>query len=323
MVTADESPMCQQISALNSKDSNHMQLQLEQNCSFVPSGCTDNPAFPGQRNGVAEVFDVEHQSHNISYPSCNPCLKNFPEHEIGVLDKPVDASRAPRKRFLIFDRSGNRTRFFVGPSFSRQKSTVASEAPATTSDRCGTVACGVHQQSSVKPVVEEKWDENDLSDGEGEMLEDAEEINALLYSDSDDDDDDDDDANDGTDSENDEVTSTRHTPFSFEDWQNKGKSLEKALEQVVNGDGSPKRRKLLDGSCKKSSSHSAGGSSCNYEDVVAYSIKNERKLKIHKALQILGSIIPEPNSKDPLSIIERAIVHLETTKIEAEALGIR
>lgn len=323
--------MRQQSSAWNSKDSNHMQLQLEQNCSFIPSGCTENPAFSGQRNGVAGAFQVEHRSHTISYPSCNPCLRNFPRSEIGVLD----ASSAPRKRFLIFDRSGNVTRSFLGPSFPCQKSIVAaSEAPSTTSALCGTVARGVHHQFSVKPVVEEKWDENDLNDGEGEMLEDAEEINALLYSDSDyeyDDDDDDDEANDGTDSENDEVSSTRYTPFSFEDWQNKGKSIEKVVEQVVNGDGSPKRRKLLDGSCKKSSLHNIellvkvgeGGSSCNCEDVVAYSGKNKKKVKIHKALEILGSIIPGSHSKDPLSIIERAIVYLETTKIEAEALGIR
>lgn len=341
MVTAEESQTCQQFSAWNSTDLNLMTLlQREQNCSLpylIPSALTGNLAFPGQPN-------CHSLGLNTGQPNAvagNPCLKNFhcaPQHGLGVPHKPIDASCAPGKRFLIFDRSGNHTRLFVSPSFSHQNDIIASKVPATASGLCEKVVSGVDQQFLVKPVVEEKWDENNLNDEEGEMLEDTEEINALLYSDSDDEYDDD-NTNDDTDGENDEVTSTRHTLFGIEDCGNKDKLLEEVLEEVASTDGSPKRRKLLDGSYKKSSLVSVGcpvkrASPCNDKDDVEshcggartsyYDIdpsKNEKTVKIHEALKILGSIIPGLNSKDPLSIIEKAILYLESMKMEAKSLA--
>lgn len=264
MVATKESQTCKQFSAWNPTDSNCMSLQLDQNCSlpyFIPSPLTANLDFPGQPN-------------------------------LG-LGKPIDASCAPRKRFLIFDRSGNQTRLFVSPSFSHQNSTIASE-----------VASGVDEQLLVKPVAEEKGGEND------EELEDAEEINALLYSDSDDEYDD--DTNDDTDSRNDEVSSTRHTLFTIEGCCNRGESLE---EEVASSDGSPKRRKLVDGMCKRSTLAQCGGAQTSY-DGIGLSEKEE-KVRIDEAVKTLGSIIPGVNSKDPLSIIEKAIVYLERMKMEA------
>lgn len=332
MVTAEESQTCQQFSAWNSRDLNQMALlQLEQNCSlpyFIPSALTANLALPGQPNSHLLGFNTGQPNAvagNISYPSGNPCLKNF-QHGFGVLDKPIDASSAHGKRFLIFDRSANHTRLFVSPSFSLQNNIIPSKVPATASGLCEKVASGVDQQFLVGPVVEEKWDENSLNDGEGEMVEDTEDINALLYSDSDDEYDD--DANDG---KNYEVTSTRDTLFSIEDCGNKGKLLEQAMEEVASSDGSPKRRKLLDGSYKKSSLVSVErpvkrAPPCNHKDDVEsrdidLSKNDDNKVKIHEAVKILGSIIPGLNSKDPLSIIEKAIDYLETMKMEAKALG--
>ncbi|KAH6773229.1 hypothetical protein C2S51_011633 [Perilla frutescens var. frutescens] len=343
MVTAEESQTCQQFSAQNSTDLNLMTLlQQEQNCSlpyFNPSAQYANLAFPGQPN--CHLLGLNTGQPNAV--SGNPCLKNFqrsPQYGLGFPNKPIDASCAPGKRFLIFDRSGNHTRLFVSPSFSRQNDIIASKVPGTASGLCEKVASEVDQRFLVKSVVEEKWDENNLNDGEGEMLEDTEEINALLYSDSDDEYyDDDDDTNDDTDGENDEVTSTRHTLFGIEDCGNKDKSLEEVMEEVASTDGSPKRRKLLDGNYKKSSLVSVErsvkrASPCNYKDDVeshcggartSYnnidSSKNEKTVKIHEALKILGSIIPGLNSKDPLSIIEKAIVYLESMKMEAKALA--
>ncbi|KAI3445775.1 hypothetical protein Pfo_002440 [Paulownia fortunei] len=355
MVTAKESQTCQQFSAWNSPDFDHMALlQLEQNYSlpyFTPSVLTANVAFPGQPNSdlrglntgqpnaVGGSFKLPPPYWDISYPTRDPCLIDSQcalPHRLGVSDKPIDASCAPQKRFLIFDRSGNHTRLFFSPSFSPQNQIVASKTPASANGLCEKVASQVDQQFLVKPVVEEKWDENHLNDGEGEMLEDTEEINALLYSDSDDEYDEDNDA----DGENDEVTSTRHTPFSIKEGYNKDKLLEELMEEVASSDGSPKRQRLLDGSYKKSSLVSVGSpvkraSSCSYEDDVESSYacarnsdddidssKREKKVKILEALKILGSIIPGLKSKDPLSIIEKAIVYLEAMKTEAEALGL-
>ncbi|KAK6136250.1 LOW QUALITY PROTEIN: hypothetical protein DH2020_030013 [Rehmannia glutinosa] len=167
--------------------------------------------------------------------------------------------------------------------------------------------------------------ENDLNDGEGEMLDDTEEINALLYSDSDDEDTDDDDG------ENDEVTSMRHNPFSIEEGYDKCKLFNELIEEVASSDDSPKRQRLLDGRYKKSSLVSSCG---YYKDDEEYSyvgarssnamvsIRRDKKVKIHETLKILESIIPGLKSKDPVSIIEKAIVYLESMKIEAEALGL-
>lgn len=343
MVTANESQTYQQFCARNSPNLGHMALlQLEQNYSlpyFTPSALTANLAFPGrpnsdlhglntgQPNAVAGLLKVLPPYQNFSYPTGNPCLKTVQcamPHRLGVSDTTIDASCAPRKRFLIFDRSGNHTRLFVSPSFSPQNHIITSKTPASANGSCEIAASRVDQQFLVKPVVEE----NHLNDGEGEMLEDTEEINALLYSDSDDEYDDDND----TDGENDDVTSTGHTLFSIEEGYNKDKSLGEVMEEVASSDGSPKRQKLLDGTYKKSSLVSVESpvkraTSCNYEDDVESrygdidSSKREKKVKIHEAMKILRSIIPGLKSEDPLSIIEKAIVYLERMKIEAKALG--
>ncbi|KAL8541850.1 hypothetical protein ACS0TY_002918 [Phlomoides rotata] len=326
MVTAKES---QQSSAWNLTGLNHKALlQLEQNYSLpysTPSMHAANLALPGptnsdlcglnigQPNAVLGLFKLLPPYQNISCPTGNL---------LGNSDMPFDC--ASRKRFLIFDHSENQTKLFVSPSLCPENHIIASKIPASANASNKEVASQVDQQLLVKPFVEEKWDENHLNDGESEMLEDTEEINALLYSDSDDEYDDYND--DDTDGENDEVTSMRHTPFSIEDGYNKDKRL---VEEVASCDGSPKRRKLLDdGSYKKSSlvnveSPVKRGS---YEDDVEScdgldSSKIGKKGKIHEALKILGNIVPGLKSKDPLSIIEKAILYFETMKKEAEDLG--
>ncbi|KAL0384420.1 UNVERIFIED_CONTAM: Transcription factor SAC51 [Sesamum radiatum] len=282
--------MCQQFSAWNSPDVNHMAfLQLEQNYNmphFPPSIHTVNVEFPGQPN--ADLRDLNTRQPNI-----------------------------------------------VGRIFNLQPRTIrlASKTPASANGVCEKVASQVDPQFMLKPVVEEKWDENHLNDGESDMLEDSEEINALLYSDSDDEYDGDNDADD----ENDEVSSTRHPPSCTEKDYDKGTLLEEFTEEVASSDGSPKRQRLLDGRYKKSSLASfespvKRARSYSYEDDVESScagprsshadINREKKVKIREALKVLESIIPGLKSSDPLSIIEKSIVYLETMKIEAETLGL-
>ncbi|KAI3448240.1 hypothetical protein Pfo_004905 [Paulownia fortunei] len=354
MATAKESQMCEQFSAWNSSYLDHMALlQLEQNYSlpcFPPSKVTANVVIPGQsasdlpglntgqHDGVGGFSELLRPHCNISYATGNSYMQDSQcalTHGLGVTDKPIDASGAPQKRFLIFDQSGNHTRLFFSPSFSPQNQIFASKTPYANGP-FGEAAAGVDQQFLMKPIVEEKWDENHLTDGEGEMLEDTEEINALLYSDSDDEH----DENDDDDGENDEVTSTGHSPFSIEEGYNKDKLFEELIEEVASSDDSPKRQRLLDGKYKKSSLVSAKSPvkqaiSCCYEDDVESSCagdrnsyndidscKREKNVKIRQALKILESIIPGLNGKDPLSIIDKAIVYLKSMKIEAEALGL-
>ncbi|KAK4424309.1 Transcription factor SAC51 [Sesamum alatum] len=358
MVTAEESQTRQQLSAWKSSYLDHMALlQLEQTDSlpcFPPSTLTANVAFPGhsppdlgglninQQDAVGGFLNLRPPYGNIRFPTGNQYLKDFPcalPRRLGATDKPVNASCAPQKRFLIFDQSGSHTRLFFSPSFAPRDQIFTSKIPPASANE--QVASGVDEQFLMKPIVEEKWDENHLTDGEDEMLEDTEEINALLYSDSDDENDDNDDDDDG---ENDEVTSTGHSPFSIEEGC-KDKSLEELKEELASSDESPKRRRLLDGKYKKSSLASAerllkqATISCNYEDDVesscagegnshddidiSSSCKRDKKVKIRQALKILESIIPGlTSSTDPLSIIDKAITHLKSMKTEAEALGL-
>ncbi|KAK6156787.1 hypothetical protein DH2020_011035 [Rehmannia glutinosa] len=299
MVTAKESPASQQLSARNSPNLNQMApVQLDQNYGL--------PYFSAAFQGK---------------PNSDLCGLNTGRQN--AFDKPIDASCAPQKRFLIFDRSGNHTRLFFSPSFSPQNRVFTSNTPASANGLWEKVASQVDDRFLLNP---EKWTENDLNDGEGEMLDDTEEINALLYSDSDDEDDDDDDG------ENDEVTSMRHNPFSIEEGYDKHKLFNELIEEVASSDDSPKRQRLLDGRYKKSSLVSSCGY-CKDDEEYSYvgarnsydgidSSKRDKKVKIHETLKILESIIPGLKSKDPVSIIEKAIVYLESMKIEAEALGL-
>lgn len=328
MVTANET---QQLSAWNLPGLNQKALlQLQQNYVLpysTPSMHTANLASPGhtnsglcglnlgQPNAVLGLFKLFPPYQNISCPNGN----------LGNSDVPVDC--ASRKRFLIFDHSENQTKLFVSPSLCPQNHIAATKIPASANGSYKEVASQVdHHQ----PFDDEKWDENNLNDGE--MLEDSEEIDALLYSDSDDEYDDD------TDGENDEVTSTRHTLISIGEGYNNDKQV---VEEVASCDGSPKRQKLLDGTYKKSSlvnverdpvkratprSYEDDVESCYGESRTFYdgldSSKTGKKGKIHEALKILGNIIPGLKSKDPLSIIEKSILYFETMKVEAEALGL-
>ncbi|PIN00499.1 hypothetical protein CDL12_26998 [Handroanthus impetiginosus] len=352
MFTAKESRTGQQFSAWNLPYSDHMSLlPLEQKNSlpyFSPPKSTVTPNVENlcrlstdKPNAVGGFSKLIPPSWNVPYLTGNRCLKDSHfalPNGLGVSDKPIDPSCATKKRFLIFDQSGNNTRLFFSPSFSPQNQMIASKTPANNANGLfGKVASRIDQQFLVKPLVEEKWDENHLIDEEGEMLEDTEEIDALLYSDSDDEYDDDDDDDDG---ENDEVTSTRQIRASIKEGCEKDKLPEELIEEVASCDTSPKRQRLHDGRYKKSSLVSVESpvkraSSCSYNSNVGSkyagsrnsrddidSSRREKKVKIREALKILESIIPGLKTNDPLSVIEKGIIYLESMKIEAEALGL-
>ncbi|CAA0838839.1 Transcription factor bHLH143 [Striga hermonthica] len=254
-----------------------------------------------QENAAYLSSKLMPQIGNILYRTENPLVHSKPTDD--------DTLCAPQKRFLIFDQTGNQTKFFFTPSFSPQNQST----PASAKGPFDEMAAGVNTEYLANPIFEEKWDENHLTDGEGEndVPEDTDEIDALFYSDSDDDEYDDND--------DDEVASTDHTPFTTEEgYNNKDKLLEEQTEHAVDSNGPQKRQKLLDGTLNKSPAIYGNP----YVDDEIDSVKREKKVKIRQAMGILESIIPGIDGRDPLSVIDNAIAYLKSMKTEAEALGL-
>ncbi|XP_051144313.1 transcription factor bHLH143-like [Andrographis paniculata] len=353
MFAAKESQTNQKASARNSSNLDYMALLKHESFTQFPcvppamrTSSADFPGFytsdfhglnAGQQDTVGGVLKLDVPYCNISnptgriYPNKAQCALPY---EFDVSDKVINASCAPQKRFLIFDQSGSHTRLFFSQSFRPGNQTLASKSPAIASGQCDKIPMRMDSQFLTEQDFIENWGENDLIEGEGEMREDTEEINALLYSDSDYDDDDGDD-----DGENDEVTSTGHSPFIIEEECTKDNELhEEELTEVLNSDELPKRRRLLDGKYKKSSLANAKNpmsqpvSHCYEDDDVESSCagyynphdtdlhKRAKKLKIREALSTLASIIPGLSVNDPLSVIDEAIVYLKSMKAEAESL---
>ncbi|CAA0831019.1 Transcription factor bHLH143 [Striga hermonthica] len=284
---------------------------------FLPSELTANlSAFPGQsasnyllapntgQENAADRFSKPMpQNRNISFLTKNQL--------VGI--KPIDDTLyAPQKRFLIFDQSEYQTKLFFSPSFPPQNHAFAPITPSSAKGPLAEMTAGVNPEFSTNPIFEEKWGENCLTDGEGEhdFPEDTEEIDALFFSDSDDYDNEDDD---------DEVASTGHTPSVDVEGYYDDKLVEEPIEQVVDSNDTHKRQKLLDSTFKKSP-WTGHGNLCGYE---IDSVKREKKVKIRQALRILESIIPGSEEKDPLSVIDKAIVYLKSMRTEAETLGLR
>ncbi|XP_042042966.1 transcription factor SAC51-like [Salvia splendens] len=293
MATAKESQAHQKFTARNSSYTDHMGMYYCQrttaaNDVIIEQCASDSPSLNAGQQGAVGGSRLPHC--NIRYATEDPYRKG--SHCI-IDRQPVGA---PQRRFLIFDQSKNHTRLFFSPSFSSLSRMFLSKTPASANGSFAKVDTPVNRCILMKPVVEEKWDENHPSYGEGEMDEDTDEINALLYSDSDEDDN----------SEDDEVTSTGHSlPLS----------LDEITEEVASSDHkSSKRKRLLDGRDEKSSFETSRRLRYSGDD------DSGKKVKIREALKMLESIIPGLDESNPLSIIDGAVAYLKSMKSEAESL---
>lgn len=347
MVTTRESHVYQLIFAWDLSNLDQMALlQSKQNYSLPwiqPLSLTERSALPGQSVSKSPSSNCEQEADVARFLKPVPLCSSMPHltgaaypidqhavsHELVLGDKANDTSEAPQRRFLIFDQSGNQMKIFFSPSPSNQ---IFNEPRRE-------VATHVGYLFSREPDAEETWDENHLPDEEVDILEDTDEIDALLYSDGDDEWGNDDD--DGGGGGNDEVMSSGCSPFIIGEGYEKDKSPEEHTEEVVNSD--EKRQRLLDGQYKKSSLpsteslkkhetispsylddvNSSCAGDCNsisYDDTS--SSKRLKKVKVRQALKTLEGIIPGLTSNDPLSIIDKAIIYLKSMKTEAEALGL-
>ncbi|KAJ4827417.1 hypothetical protein Tsubulata_034306 [Turnera subulata] len=243
-----------------------------------------------------------------------------------------------QKRFLVFDQSGDQTTliFSAGIGTPVQRFTSWSPKPSAGYDWNGEypVTRDNLNPNVIPLAADDELGENNGTDSHSEMHEDTEELNALLYSDSDYD-------SDYTD-ENDEVTSTGHSPSTMTA-QYKQDGFD--MEEVASSGGSCRKRKLFDGGyCDELSLVDTASSakhfrSLDYDDDAeskcingTRSLSGEmgphsddlriRKGRIRETVSILQNIIPGGKGKDALVVLDEAIDYLKSLKLKAKALGL-
>ncbi|KAK7321256.1 hypothetical protein VNO77_31719 [Canavalia gladiata] len=264
---------------------------------------------------------------------------------------PNGESGFPGKQFLVIDQTGDQTTLVYSSRFGGPVECHASwdsklhgsnnvnnwnELPSLGRDTNHVVGVG--------PTLDEKVDYSQGSDDiESEMHEDTEEINALLYSDSyaystDDGD------------EDDEVTSTGHSPSTMTTHDNQEEEPHRGIaEEVASSAGKTKKRKLweeayddgdvqfmdtassLNGNnrpfemgddaesrCSSGSNYSQGSG----EMGSVSGNKKMRKEKIQDILSVLQCIVPGGKDKDPIELLDEAIRCLKSLKLKARELGL-
>ncbi|XP_058759697.1 transcription factor bHLH143-like [Vicia villosa] len=260
-----------------------------------------------------------------------------------------EESGFPQKQFLVIDQTGDQTTLIYSSRFGRPVECLGSwdskfhgcnnlnannDEPSLRRD--------VNHVVGVEPTFDYKVDENENQETEieSEMHEDTEEINALLYSDS-----------DGYSTEDDEVTSTGHSPSTMTTHVNQEPYGGIAEEVASSSPGKTKKRKLFDvaydddvqfmdtaNSLKRSrpcnlnrdeadddAESRCSGSNYGQGYGATGSLKGTkktRKEKIQSVLSILQCIVPNGKDKNPIQLLDDAIHCLNSLKLKARALGL-
>ncbi|KAL0316314.1 UNVERIFIED_CONTAM: Transcription factor [Sesamum radiatum] len=268
--------------------------------------------------------------HPAFAPALNSAFQEkFPagRFEFGREKSPTIGIAPGQKRFLVFDQSGDKTTlvYSSGVQTPVQHGARWVPSPLTTYN-----SNKEELRNSIYPlrssVKDENIEDNSRDVAEDEMHEDTEELDALLCSD-----------NDSDFSENDEETSTGHSPSTMTD-NGIQDLVEETGEEVDSFLGPTKRQKLLDRgynapSKRKTSAcyafeddaeSSCGNGNKQLKEELGSSsgCKRSRKEKIRETISILQSIIPSGNGKDAIVVIDEAIHYLRSLKVKAKALGL-
>lgn len=265
---------------------------------------------------------------------------------------PNGESGFPQKQFLVVDQTGDQTTVIYSSRFGSPVECLGSwdsklngcsnlngnDEPSLRRD--------VNHVIEVGPTFDYKVDENDNqgTEIESEMHEDTEEINALLYSDS-----------DGYSTEDDEVTSTGHSPSTMTTHVNQQPfRIGGTAEEVASSSpGITKKRKLFnmaysdvdvqfmdtasslkrnrpfdlnrgvdddDDAESRCSGSNYGRGSPEIGSLTGH--KKMRKEKIQNVLSILQCIVPNGKDKEPIQLLDEAIHCLNSLKLKARALGL-
>ncbi|KAJ0086721.1 hypothetical protein Patl1_08620 [Pistacia atlantica] len=271
-------------------------------------------------------------------PASNSILKEqlpaCPHENSGEAIKPKAGFGCSQKRFLVFDQSGDRTTMILSSGIGTPVQCLTSWGPRQV-DAYNVSGDDPRAKGDANlqagPNSFDELDETKGTDMHSEMHEDTEELNALLYSD-----------DDSDQSDDDEVTSTGHSPSTMtahekQDW------FEGSTEEVASSAGPTKKRKLfcgdyydvpwpmVTGNSMKFSSHleteddaeSSSGKNPWSDEVGSLSGNHRiRKDKIRETVSVLRSILPDGTGKDAMVVLDEAIDYLKSMKLKAKAFGL-
>lgn len=297
------------------------------------------PGFTALANPGLKTDQTNEVKGFLQIPKSEPCLKQT--HTGGAIQ---NANPAPlQKKFLIVDQSGNNTRLFYSPVFPHVQSPIVTTtpfAPVYDVNEEGQ-ATNVGKKHLPNYSLPEESDKEHLVNEESEMHEDTEEINALLYSD---------DYNSGSDDDDDEVTSTGHSPYAAKRAYLVQEQFEDTNEEVASSDWPNKRHKLIDGGYKKNPLPVDSASSVRlnetYDEYVSdaeskyyggqvYSARKTKednslvgdiqlkKDKICQSLRVLENLTPGAKGKHPMLVIDETIDYLKSLMSQTGKLGMK
>ncbi|KAL5145232.1 Transcription factor SAC51 [Glycine soja] len=317
---------------------------------------SSNATVPAFGSSTVPHLQLGHSYEPSGWSYCLPCFPqgfapalNFnaegnppADHVKTFGDKigPYGESSSLQKQILVIDQTGGQTTIVYSSRFGSPGECLASwhsklHGANYLRGNEPSFRRGLNLNLNLnmtEPTLADKVDENPGASIESEMHEDTEEINALLYSDS--------YGYSTQDDDDDEVTSTGHSPSTMTTHDNCETFRRDTAEEVASSARKTKKRKLLDGyyddiqlidtaSSQNLNKSSATGdddaesrcSSNNNEGSLSGN-KKIKKEKIRDVLSILQSIIPGGKDKDPVMLLDNAIHCLKSLKHKAQALGL-
>lgn len=271
-------------------------------------------------------------------PAPNHCVEEkLPACHLKGSREEAGLNGESQKRFLVVDQTGDQTTFMYSSGLGSWHHSKL-HGPNNLNGNEPSFTREVNDFAGLS--FDAKVEVNQGTDVESELHEDTEEINALLYSDSDEfstEDDDDDD----------EVTSTGHSPSTMTTHDDSQEIVKGATEEVGSCDVKSKKRKLSGWLTGRANDDDDTASSLNLEapfekgdDIDAESrcsmgksqrseemgclsgSKKMRKEKIRDVLSVLQSIVPGGKGKDPILLLDEAIRCLKSLKLKARVLGL-
>ncbi|KAL4275090.1 Transcription factor [Arachis hypogaea] len=284
--------------------------------------------FPGFAAPAAPYLKAEPTNEVVQgfhqYLQSLPTLKEMHTEEAMQLQNANSVSL--QKKLLIFDQSGNKTRLFYSSVLPQFQSQVVNATPYVYKDE---KAANLGQKHLPNSSTEES-DNDHIVNEESEMHEDTEEINALLYSDD----------SDFSGDDDDEVTSTGHSPLVTKRTYVMQEQYEDSKEEVASSGLPNKRRKSINGEYYRSPMPAGTAGLARLNDTYEHASDAESKYssgrvysggaeqtkdnssmvddiqlkrdKIRESLRVLENLVPGAKGKNPLLVIDETIEYLNS-----------